>query len=1029
MNRRNFLKALGLGSTVSAASACGLDNNRYYTPIEQILPYVVRPEQVTPGTPTFFATTVLSGPDAYPQLARHREGRVTNVGANPAAPAPRAVSAHALFELQRHFNPDRLRSPTSGGSAVAWEQGLQQLAEAVRAAQSAGKKVAYVGPYTHGAAEDLLTEFTGGDAIFWSPMGLDAEARAADLLFGSPALPRYDIANARYVLSFGAEFLGGGWGGNWSQSAYAAARDPNVGGFVARFALVSPFRGQAGANADDWFAVAPGSEAQVALALAKLVAQRKGYSGPGASLVSSGDPAKAAAAAGLDVSDLEQIASIFAAAPSIALPGGVTGASAAATELAAAVYLLNVVSGSSLFQTGGYAGAIHGVDRLEQLVADMKAGRVGVLLVNDVNPHHDLPRDLGFAEAMGSVDLTIAVTSHPSETTAACKLVLPTSDMFEDWGDEEPVQGLRLLRQPAQTPLYDTRSLGDVILATWRAVDASTAPQGTWRDYLMRRWAVLFGKTRQAGLVPSDATEAVTTETETETADTSATAAFLRWWEERLAAGFYEDPEASPPTTPQVTGAVAFSEATGLIGSGAYDLVVFPHPHVLDGRYANAPWAHEVSEPLTGTVWDNFAMVHPETAATLGVKDGELLAITSDVGTIQLGVEIQPLIRVGAVAVALGFGHSAAAGRYAEIVGKNVVELLSFAKDKYGAVGWQQKKVDLKSAGPVSGLVTLKGHDTDNHRHFAVTVSAEKLAHVGDQGTAHPGELTGIHHLPMDRRLQKEGITDFFPIPDHPTYRFGMTIDTNACTGCSACSVACYAENNLPVIGRDSLAKGRTMSWIRIGRYFEDDGIYFVPMLCQQCGHAPCESVCPVLATYHSIDGLNAMVYNRCVGTRYCANACPYSVRRFNYHSYSWPEPFNLQLNPDVTVRTMGVMEKCSFCVQRIRETKSAYRDRGFTQTVPEEALEQLPACAEACPSQAIRFGNLNNDESIPARTRKSARTYFPLAEINTFPAINYLAKANFHHDPTAVHHAAAEDHGGGAEHGTAPEAHGEEAH
>jgi len=1011
MNRRNFLKALGFGSGMSAVAACGLDDNRYYTPIEQILPYVVRPEQVTPGTPTFFATTVLSGPDAYPALARHRDGRVINVSANTKAPAPPAVANHAFFELQRHYNPDRVREPQQqGGQPITWEQGLQQLASAVQQARSQGKRVVYLGGYHSGSIVELLQAFTAGDAIFWEPLGREAEARAAQLLFGTPELPRYDIAGAHNVVSFGAEFLGGGWGGAWSQSAYAQARNPNVGGFVARYTHISPYRGQAGANADDWFAVTPGSEAQVALALARLVAQKKGYQGPAAALVASADPARAAAAAGIEVSALEEVANRFASAPSIALPGGVNGASAAATELAAAVYLLNLVSGSGLFRQGGYTGPIDGLDRLEQLVADMKAGQVGVLLVDDANPVYALPAELGFADAMKQVGLTVGLSSHPNETNALVGLLLPTSDTFEDWGDEEPLRGLHLVRQPAMSPLWNTRSLGDILLATWRTVDATTAPQGTWRDFVAARWArVLFAPPAEpapvdgAPAAPAAAAGFAQPAEGEAPVDPTASSEFQRWWEQTLAAGFAVHPSYDAAVEPVVTGRIAFNEAPALAGSGALDLVTFVHPYVLDGRYANQPWAQEIPEPLTGIVWNNFAVIHPDTAARLGLSNGQSVVLSTDAGKIELGLEVQPIVRPDAVAVSIGQGHTAG-GRFAEIAGRRVVDLLSLVRDPHGVMVWQQKKVDLKPGGTASAPVSTFGHDTDSDRAFAVTVSAQRLAEVGDRATDHPGELTGIHVLPLDERLQRQDVEGFYPVPDHPTYRFAMTIDTNACTGCGACEAACYAENNLPVVGPKKVSQKRQMAWIRINRYYEDGGIYFVPMLCQHCGHAPCESVCPVLATYHTIDGLNAMVYNRCVGTRYCSNACPYSVRRFNYHSYSWPEPFNLQLNPDVATRTMGVMEKCTFCVQRIRDVKSAYRDRGFTTVVPEAALVQLPACAEACPSQAISFGNLNNEESVPAATRQSARNYFPLAELNTYPAINYLAKANFHVDPTQAH-------------------------
>jgi molybdopterin-containing oxidoreductase family iron-sulfur binding subunit len=385
---------------------------------------------------------------------------------------------------------------------------------------------------------------------------------------------------------------------------------------------------------------------------------------------------------------------------------------------------------------------------------------------------------------------------------------------------------------------------------------------------------------------------------------------------------------------------------------------------------------------------------------------------------VEIGVEVHPLVHPDVIAVPLGGGKTAASGRYADSVGKNVTRLLAPLKDASGALVFQQAKCTVSVIGAKADLVSLYGSDEDEGRHFVTVVDANEWATAKDDPQEHPGELTGIHEEVLDRRLEKaeekwheehptsqpeaEAYKGFYPVPDHPTYRFAMTIDTNACNGCGACVVACDAENNIPTVGKWKLKKRRQMHWIRLDRFFADhtvDGspsVHFVPVLCQQCGHAPCESVCPVLATYHTIDGLNAMVYNRCVGTRYCANACPYSIRRFNYHSYVWPEPFNLQLNPDVTARTMGVMEKCTFCVQRIRRVKGAYRDLGFTNTVPNEALEQLTACAEACPSQAITFGNLLDPESVPNKSRKSGRNYLLLADLNTYPAINYLARATF---------------------------------
>jgi molybdopterin-containing oxidoreductase family iron-sulfur binding subunit len=291
-----------------------------------------------------------------------------------------------------------------------------------------------------------------------------------------------------------------------------------------------------------------------------------------------------------------------------------------------------------------------------------------------------------------------------------------------------------------------------------------------------------------------------------------------------------------------------------------------------------------------------------------------------------------------------------------------------------------------------------------------------------------PASIVPIHEVPVDERLIKAKLTDMYPEPDHPTYRFAMAFDLNRCTGCGACEAACYAENNLAVVGPEQIKKSRHMGWIRLSRYWEggDDhpDVRFQPTMCQHCSHAPCEGVCPVLATYHNLDGLNAMIYNRCVGTRYCGNNCPYTARRFNYHSFKWPESFNLMLNPDVSTREMGVMEKCTFCVQRLREAKDTYRDRDHA-VVPNEALRRITACAQACPADAITFGNVKDGEGEVHHKFQDERAYTMLGELNTKPGVRYLAR--IHHNPSKLHHGGG--HGGDAEHSApAGEAHGHKA-
>jgi molybdopterin-containing oxidoreductase family iron-sulfur binding subunit len=1013
MNRRNFLKALGLGSGVSAVSACGLDDNRYYTPVEQILPYLVRPEAITPGTSTFFATTVKTGPNAYPHTAAHREGRVISMNGNHQAPTVSAIPSSVFLEMQRNYSPDRLKAPKIGGAEKTWEEATQFVADGIQKARADGKRVAWLGGYRTGAFARLLEGITGGNATYWEPLGYGAEVAASKALFGAARLPHYDLSTAHYVLSFGADFLGG-WRGPWANASYAQARTSNVGHFVARFALVAAHRDQTGANCDDWYQATPGTQASIALAVAKKVAAIKGYKGPALKLITNADTS----ASGLTDEQIDEMATRFAQGPSIALPGGVSGT----TEVAIATYLLNIVSGAApeRFHMGGYVGDIHTMGDLTALIADMKAGKIGLLMMDDSDPLHNVPKSAGFAEALKAVDRSVVFSGHSSGTSELASAILPVASLLEDWGDEEPIRGMHLLRQPGMTPLYGGRAIGDILLASWRSVAAASAPEGNWRDYLIAHWKEnVFPMQKlwddnggdQKELSPSvraallgqpvpepnetEAPAVAGSEVEAEAAQTAHDRAFRKWWNKSLQNGFFVSPTHKLREGPTLSAASLTFEDAAVAGAGNYYLQTYRHPFVEDGRFANEPWAQESPCPTTGIVWDSWLEVHPDTAAALGLRNGSKVALTTEHGKVDVGAWISKLIRPDTVALAFGQGQQH--GRYAKDVGVNVVDLLTTDVDAHGAQRWQQVKVSISDLQEESGLVTTFGSDDDRDRGFAVAVNAEELSKKGDAPVAHPGELTGIHHLQLDKRLQKAGITGFYPEPDHPTYRFAMTIDADACDGCGACNIACYAENNLPVVGKQKVAEGREMSWLRIDRFFKGNEVHFVPMMCQHCGHAPCESVCPVLATYHNLDGLNAMVYNRCVGTRYCSNACPFGARKFNYHTYVWPEPFNLQLNPDVVTRTMGVMEKCTFCIDKIRKIKSAYRDKGFTKRVPDAALKLLPACAECCPSQAITFGNLNDEESTPFQTRQSQRNHYPIADINVYPAINYLAKASFH--------------------------------
>jgi molybdopterin-containing oxidoreductase family iron-sulfur binding subunit len=453
---------------------------------------------------------------------------------------------------------------------------------------------------------------------------------------------------------------------------------------------------------------------------------------------------------------------------------------------------------------------------------------------------------------------------------------------------------------------------------------------------------------------------------------------------------------------------------------GEFFLIVYPHIFRYDGRGSNIPWLQENPDPVQQTAWSGWVEIHPQTAQRLGIEKGDRVRITSDAGSIEVYALITTGIYPEAVAIAIGQGHTERMGRYARGIEGNAFQLLSPREDKLTrAPALSGMKVTLQKVAPrdlewISGndynLVTLDGSKKQLGRGIGQVIPLYAIKSLSEKIFSHSEKTSAVTPTPSPEESHHPGETEllnpngFYPPHEHPEHRWGMAIDLNACVGCGACTISCMVENNIPFVGKTQVAKGREMFWIRIERYFEGDeagsGIRFVPMLCQQCNNAPCEPVCPVYATMHNVEGLNAMVYNRCVGTRYCSNNCPYKVRRFNWFGYDdpnnphfvWEDPLPLMLNPDVTVRSKGVMEKCTFCIQRIRAVTEVARIEGR----PVADGEIVPACAQSCPSEAIVFGDLNDPNSRVSRLARDPRGYRVLEVLNTQPAVTYLKKVLF---------------------------------
>jgi len=991
LNRRDFLKVLGITGT---ASACTIDP---MTPIEQVLPYVVTPDQIIPGVSTWFATQCTACSAGCGVLARNREGRVVKLEGNPDHPTNQgSLCAKGQADLQGTYSPDRFASPMKDGAPTGWADAMGALTGAIDSARKSGKQVAWLGTHRTGASAEVVGQFmeaVNGKTVYWEPIGTSALRAATKTVFGHHGLPAYRFGKAHTVISFGADFLHSE-GHPGMARTWAKGRDPQEGGFVSKFFAIEPRISNTSANADFHLAAAPGTEPGLALAMAKMVAKKRGLKGKLAKMLASVDDKAAIVASGVSLGRVVEMVDGMVAHRSVVLPGGTSTLNP--TAVAEATLILNKVAGnigkSVVFGDGtpNTAGLSTYAD-VTELLADCAAGKVGVLMLDNLDVVYATPGDTAKA-ALAKVGTLVAFANEPSDSLNQNTLILPPGTTLERWGDNEAILGRHTLQQPAMKSLKDTRSTEDVLLAAAKtlglaavkapAADADAAsadgdapaPQAA-KNHLSAKSFVAFLQESWGTVWRS-----------------KGSGSFDAFWRDALQRGgsFHASGKG---LSPRVTLTKLPAGGAAASGDGMH-LVLFPHPFLHDGRHANRPWAQEVPEPISTNVWGTWAEVHPDTAAKIGLLEDDEVTVQTAAGSVTVPWFGSPGIRQDTVAVIMGNGHQSS-GRYAEY-GANPVNLVDAKPNASGGIAYAGARATISKAASKRAVKAMAGSLDQDHRPISYTVKAKDIG----KGSG-PAGIVHLHHPPIDERLTAAGLLDMYPEPEHPTYRFGMAIDLNRCTGCGACETACYAENNVSVVGPEQSHRGRHMGWIRLSRYWEGKGdtpdIRWQPVMCQQCSHAPCEGVCPVLATYHNLDGLNAMVYNRCVGTRYCANNCPYSARRFNYHTFDWPEPFHMMLNPDVATRTMGVMEKCTFCVQRIREVKDTWRDVG--QTVPDKALTRLTACASACPAEAITFGNAKDPDSQLVHKFEDERAYAMLSELNTKPGVRYLARISHSED------------------------------
>ena len=1033
VGRRTFLKVLGSAGPAAAAAACSP------VPPERIIPFVVPPDDVVPGVATWYASVCGECPAGCGIRVRTREGRAVKVEGNPEHPVNRGgLCVRGQASLQGLYNPDRITGPhrrrvTDAGAGrsvlepVAWEEAQQDLVGRLQALHAAGQgdRVALITPPLTGTLAGLVSSWTSAFGARWvryEPFGYEAIRAANERVFGRAEVPHYDFARAEMVISFGADFLetfGSPAGFARDHAGQRRVRD----GRTTRFVQIEPRLSMTGAGADAWHGVAPQTEGLVAAAMVQVIVSEQRAQGVPpdeaariGELVAGVSPDAVSGVAGLSADRIRELARAFsdpALGPgrTLAVGGGVGVSGANATAAQVAVSLLNHVAGN-VGSTVDF-GAASTVDaatyaEMQALAEAMRAGEIELAIVHDVNPVFAMPAAAGFRGALAEVPFVAALSSLPDETTAEADLLLPVHTPLESWGDSNPRRGVWGLMQPTMRPVFDTRHVGDLLIEVARALGGDMTAflprRGDFYRYLREAWEAMqpvpepaaaapaagqdAAPAAGAGTTASDDGAAPVANQAAPAADPQAPAAadapvpeppdFETWWADALRRGGVTLPVA--PVEVSLRG-VLDADLAAELGAPAprrrLSLVAYPSLHFFDGRGANRPWLQEIPDPLLKTTWGTGVEMTPDTAEALGAEEGQLVTVASDHGQVDASVIVNPHLAEGVVAIAIGQGHTDF-GRYATGRGVSPMALLDPAPEgPSGGVRWVGTGVDVTPRELSRPIPRLQRNFDQEGRDLAQAVSLAALA----AGDVHPEE----HHFSL------------YPEHEHPVHRWGMAIDLDACNGCNACVAACYAENNVPVMGADRMRRGRTMSWLRLERFDEPRAggegadVRFLPMLCQHCDHAPCETVCPVYATYHTEEGLNAQIYNRCVGTRYCSNNCPYKVRRFNWFMPEFEAPLQLQLNPDVTARSDGVMEKCTFCVQRIQDGKEQARD----EDRPVRDGDVSPACAQSCPAQAIVFGDMNDPASRVSQLSADARAYHALAVFNTRPAVTYLKKVN----------------------------------
>ncbi len=983
MDRRTFLKIVGMGS-VSMAVGCSPDPYNAPRPEKNLFALIHAPEDMVVGNTTWYATTCRECPAGCGVLAGNREGRLIKLEGNPLHPINRGkLCMRGQAALQGVYNPDRIHHPLlktdSGWRTVTYAEAERLLAEKTSQAAAAGDNrvrmvTEVIGDTLLQLCTETLAQWKSAPPLVFETLAYESLKSANEIVFGVKGLPSYRMEQADLLISFGADFLD-----TWLSPVEYARKFKQMhalsDGKKGRFFFVSPFQTLTGTNADVWLDCRPGSEAVVVLGLLREILMLGRPTGLSRKLryqlgntASAFDKAKVSRLSGISVQDFERLSEALRQADRpLVLGTGIGNSGPNSLQTDVAVNLLNLILDSKLslldFQQRHRVEVAASLSDLNETFRQFTESPPEVLLLNNVNPVFAAGGNGEMDKAIGNpATFTVAFSSFMDESTSLVDLVLPVRHSLESWDEYSGKQAPLCTLQPAMGKLTDASMLGDLLL---RAAAGQQKPKQDYKEHLVAR---MLSRTEINGE--------------------------LDWLKAVQQGGVHQLP--APKRYKGRAGGPAAEKIQELFStlaepqSSDLTLAAVPTVRFYDGRGANRPWLCEIPDPITRIAWQTPAMMHPDTLKQQGLRHGDAIQIKTERGDLEAPIYQSHGVRPGIVLIGIGQGHTAY-GRYAEGQGVNPLRLLPAETDtRTGGRLFMIAGIELAKTSRKVKLANTDGSRRQYGRKIALTVELDALE---DLKRKKKSGLT-MSDFPLVLPLAEgyDPKRDFYQPHEHDGYRWAMAVDMDRCIGCGACAAGCYAENNIGIVREKQFAKGREMAWLSVERY-EDQGdprkLVFLPLMCQHCDNAPCESVCPVYAPHHNKEGMNNQIYNRCIGTRFCSQNCPYKVRRFNWLNWEWPEPLALQLNPNVTVRDKGVMEKCSFCVQRIKEAHGQAKNEN--RKIRDGEI--IPACVQTCPTDALVFGNLMDLNSRVRKLTEDPRAYQIMGYLNTKPAVFYLKK------------------------------------